>query len=174
MTNGKIFLKAKALPIPDKGKVLETLLKKLEIPLIAIKDTHNGFFITTEYQTEIDKLLTDEANPVLKSIGLEASLPAILKSQRSVVCRKIDSTIGEKSVIELCQEINRVNNQLVAVEVTKFSTHTHLFKVEFATVAQAQHSLQNGFKIFNMKISCLLYTSPSPRDKRQSRMPSSA
>ena len=24
------------------------------------------------------------------------------------------------------------------------------------------------------KISCLLYTSPSPRDKRQSRMPSSA
>ena len=27
---------------------------------------------------------------------------------------------------------------------------------------------------FNLKYSCLLYTSPSPRDKRQSRMPSSA
>ena len=26
----------------------------------------------------------------------------------------------------------------------------------------------------NTNISCLLYTSPSPRDKRQSRMPSSA
>ena len=26
----------------------------------------------------------------------------------------------------------------------------------------------------NQRISCLLYTSPSPRDKRQSRMPSSA
>ena len=26
----------------------------------------------------------------------------------------------------------------------------------------------------NQKVFCLLYTSPSPRDKRQSRMPSSA
>ena len=26
----------------------------------------------------------------------------------------------------------------------------------------------------DLRISCLLYTSPSPRDKRQSRMPSSA
>ena len=29
-------------------------------------------------------------------------------------------------------------------------------------------------KDFDLIISCLLYTSPSPRDKRQSRMPSSA
>ena len=27
---------------------------------------------------------------------------------------------------------------------------------------------------FVLKLTCLLYTSPSPRDKRQSRMPSSA
>ena len=31
-----------------------------------------------------------------------------------------------------------------------------------------------GFKVQGSDISCLLYTSPSPRDKRQSRMPSSA
>ena len=31
------------------------------------------------------------------------------------------------------------------------------------------------FKLMGIKeITCLLYTSPSPRDKRQSRMPSSA
>ena len=29
-------------------------------------------------------------------------------------------------------------------------------------------------RVFNFPIGCLLYTSPSPRDKRQSRMPSSA
>ena len=28
--------------------------------------------------------------------------------------------------------------------------------------------------LFNAENACLLYTSPSPRDKRQSRMPSSA
>ena len=41
-----------------------------------------------------------------------------------------------------------------------------------------QQSLQNfnlaQDRIENTLISCLLYTSPSPRDKRQSRMPSSA
>ena len=31
---------------------------------------------------------------------------------------------------------------------------------------------ESGFDTFDM--ACLLYTSPSPRDKRQSRMPSSA
>ena len=31
-----------------------------------------------------------------------------------------------------------------------------------------------GFIVFNEVTYCLLYTSPSPRDKRQSRMPSSA
>ena len=32
----------------------------------------------------------------------------------------------------------------------------------------------NCFLLNTCHISCLLYTSPSPRDKRQSRMPSSA
>ena len=34
-----------------------------------------------------------------------------------------------------------------------------------------KHVISNGFDEI---IICLLYTSPSPRDKRQSRMPSSA
>ena len=33
---------------------------------------------------------------------------------------------------------------------------------------------QASVKYLGQEISCLLYTSPSPRDKRQSRMPSSA
>ena len=32
----------------------------------------------------------------------------------------------------------------------------------------------NGKRVSEGSYSCLLYTSPSPRDKRQSRMPSSA
>ena len=36
-----------------------------------------------------------------------------------------------------------------------------------ATAARRKEEIEKG-------ISCLLYTSPSPRDKRQSRMPSSA
>ena len=32
----------------------------------------------------------------------------------------------------------------------------------------------NGWEVVYVLCTCLLYTSPSPRDKRQSRMPSSA
>ena len=37
-----------------------------------------------------------------------------------------------------------------------------------------RHALENRRAVFEIHISCLLYTSPSPRDQRGSRMPSSA
>ena len=43
-----------------------------------------------------------------------------------------------------------------------FGGHSHTIDLSF------------GIKKVSVDIGCLLYTSPSPRDKRQSRMPSSA
>ena len=41
--------------------------------------------------------------------------------------------------------------------------------------AEWSHLVETGSPFWDViPISCLLYTSPSPRDKRQSRMPSSA
>ena len=53
---------------------------------------------------------------------------------------------------------------------TYFDGHGE-FKVVDSTF---QNSGQEGWQAFNGIYGCLLYTSPSPRDKRQSRMPSSA
>ena len=39
---------------------------------------------------------------------------------------------------------------------------------------EAAGFIQTDEKVFQSRQPCLLYTSPSPRDKRQSRMPSSA
>ena len=40
---------------------------------------------------------------------------------------------------------------------------------------KGMESLEEYIELFNEELdNCLLYTSPSPRDKRQSRMPSSA
>ena len=38
----------------------------------------------------------------------------------------------------------------------------------------AQHLGENGVRTIAMDSTCLLYTSPSPRDRQKSRMPSSA
>ena len=45
--------------------------------------------------------------------------------------------------------------------------------VSVASIDDAK-KLYSGFNLCAPSTSCLLYTSPSPRDKRQSRMPSSA
>ena len=43
-----------------------------------------------------------------------------------------------------------------------------------ATLLCAAYSYLFSFVVLFVMTNCLLYTSPSPRDKRQSRMPSSA
>ena len=42
------------------------------------------------------------------------------------------------------------------------------------TVLAFQHFKTFSERLKDFPVTCLLYTSPSPRDKRQSRMPSSA
>ena len=46
--------------------------------------------------------------------------------------------------------------------------------VKFLTKSAAPTHPSHGFQPLLCVLTCLLYTSPSPRDKRQSRMPSSA
>ena len=48
----------------------------------------------------------------------------------------------------------------------------NLCKVELASLRTRLHAIAGGDNPY--ALLCLLYTSPSPRDKRQSRMPSSA
>ena len=56
--------------------------------------------------------------------------------------------------------------------------HQVLYKpavaVQARELTQEQTILRNQLKRFGNHIFCLLYTSPSPRDRTRSRMPSSA
>ena len=65
-----------------------------------------------------------------------------------------------------------VENWYIVDNATTMGTHTLGFKPAGGTatdlVASSKHILYSDGS------TCLLYTSPSPRDKRQSRMPSSA
>ena len=69
-------------------------------------------------------------------------------------------TRGFERVIEAFKE-----TCAVMVDVADFAVHDF-----FGTNDFAAKSLPDAL----LSKSCLLYTSPSPRDKRQSRMPSSA
>ena len=116
---------------------------------------------------------------------------AVLEAQGSVLTNKYAEGYPGKRYYGGCQHVDVAEN--LAIERA-----CALFGVGFANVqpnsgSQANQGvflalLQPGDTILGMDLaagghlthgappnmSCLLYTSPSPRDKRQSRMPSSA
>ena len=96
----------------------------------------------------------------------------------------------KRGLMRLASSISYRNKFLISVELSQSTsvdctTTLGLVTSRFGTVS-SRHTHVNDrqilcsllilklFILCSRYISCLLYTSPSPRDKRQSRMPSSA
>ena len=76
-----------------------------------------------------------------------------------------------------------IKNKKVAIFGYGSQGHAHALNLKDSGVKEVVVALRDGSAskakaeskgLTVMNLSCLLYTSPSPRDKRQSRMPSSA
>ena len=86
-----------------------------------------------------------------------------------------NSTIGEKTS-DIVGNAKYIPNKYFNIDYN-FSLDSSLDTSNYDSI-KANLSLNNFVTTFEFlqeqNIICLLYTSPSPRDKRQSRMPSSA
>ena len=80
--------------------------------------------------------------------------------------------LPRKRVLEIIDEISK-SESISRSKVVGILVEEALDARGIANFGYSNISKSNIFKSDNFKI-CLLYTSPSPRDKRQSRMPSSA
>ena len=92
--------------------------------------------------------------------------------------RKIRSaliSLSDKSNLKpLLQELRRNNIKIISSGGTFKTIKKLKFKcLDVSDFTGFKEILNGRVKTLHPKI-CLLYTSPSPRDKRQSRMPSSA
>ena len=67
--------------------------------------------------------------------------------------------------------VRKVNRAITSAECTE-NVHKYIYKQYQRQVLDEYVALLNF--IINTNMSCLLYTSPSPRDRQKSRMPSSA
>ena len=84
----------------------------------------------------------------------------------------------------LSKRVEQIKEQIQTEEATKMSLIMPLFQalgydvfnpMEFVPEYTADVGIKKGEKVdYAILTDCLLYTSPSPRDKRQYRMPSSA
>ena len=60
-----------------------------------------------------------------------------------------------------------------AAKLSNLTVKTVRYYADIGLVSPVKNN-NTGYRDFSEDDVCLLYTSPSPRDKRQSRMPSSA
>ena len=80
--------------------------------------------------------------------------------------------VGKELVPTLLNE----NHEIYIVSrkpISKLKLDLDFNKFKFFQIDLSKEKNWNNENLLNI-LSCLLYTSPSPRDKRQSRMPSSA
>ena len=83
---------------------------------------------------------------------------------------EIENSLTNQEVLEVIQRgelLTRLAKQ-VRTEALKLGGEAGLILIQI-------DSFESGVKnTFNLVLNCLLYTSPSPRDRQKSRMPSSA
>ena len=79
-------------------------------------------------------------------------------------------SLMDQSDLEFAYEIEKEVNPTPWTKKNFFSS----FEVGHNSIVCKHENNLIGFAIFSLVKDCLLYTSPSPRDLAQSRMPSSA
>ena len=143
---------------------------------MCIRDRHDNVHLVGRNQNEL-KALADK-------LGYSFSVADVLQDG---FIEKVKSDVQDIKGIAYCvgsidlkplrmvteQDFNKCMklNLYSAVEAIK-AFQDSLKKNKGSVVLFSTVAAQRGFT--NHSIICLLYTSPSPRDKRQSRMPSSA
>lgn len=138
---------------PSRGDVFAKVYGSLNIALTRLIDVENGYIALCQNDCDVDGLLSDKAAAELRGINLEARTPPHIAAQRSVICRRVDPWVGEHTDIELKNEFERVHPWVKIVEVIKFGTHTHVFKVVFRETKMAVKATEEGLLAFSVKLS---------------------
>ena len=111
-----------------------------------------------------------------KIIKTKSEVVEVQKSSQSLQSIKIqlNDSAPRRGFISAIQERNDKGLVSVIAEVKKASPSKGIIREDFSPKQIAQQYEENGATCLSVLTDCLLYTSPSPRDQRGSRMPSSA
>ena len=107
---------------------------------------------------------------------LQNSVNDLRSGQKSLQTDHRELKSGQKTLLSTQKELHTTQKALHEGQKALHSGQKQLFG-QYQEIQKSQHSLHERIlQVPDMPVSkhCLLYTSPSPRDQRGSRMPSSA
>lgn len=153
VTRVKLKLCDLSKPKPTKNAVISELFTSLNLPLVRLIDQTDSFIAITRNSEDTDKLMSEKAKTSLNKLFLEAIDHPKLKAKRTLVFKKVDPYVGEKTAEEIENEITQNQTWAKVRQVIKIKNFTHIFKVEFNDSKIADKVLNDGLLLFNMAIS---------------------
>lgn len=128
--------------------------------LIAARD---AIIALTSSDKDSDGLFTDEVSEQLRAAGFEAVMPPELRSQRAVICFRLDDFVLDYSPAQLKAEIERCQSWATVSDVYRF-TRSNTMKITFATSEMAAKACDQGLLMF-------LFSVPPAQMRREIYVP---
>ena len=138
-------------------------------------------------------LITGSSKGIGKSIAHQSALmgaKVIISSRKQDACettaKEINDDIGKEVAFpiacniadddQLKNLVDKTINTLGGIDtlICNAATNTFMGSMLDMSIEQFDKVMHNNIRSNQLLCNCLLYTSPSPRDMRRSRMPSSA
>ena len=138
------------------GIDLQTIATGFFAPLLVVSEPSNPDFV-----------YVIEQRGTVQKVNIESGEKAVFLDFSAEVTSQFGSAANgrdERGLIGFAFHPNYASNNLVYTFISKDIEGS----ADFSTLGVGESADHQSV------VSCLLYTSPSPRDKRQSRMPSSA
>ena len=131
-----------------------------------------------------NSLLADALEAIIGAVYIDGGVQPCHKIIKALYKEQFSGAIDVLSKLDYKTRLQELSQQLYK-ETPKYKMissagpdHAKIFEVEVSILGQVYSTGNGASKKLASQIAaekaCLLYTSPSPRDKRQSRMPSSA
>ena len=108
-------------------------------------------------------------------VALLSTLEAVYGADEVITAQQVEPFLGESGDVPPWELTDAIDSGRIDVALEKLhrmlgSGGRHPLQI----MATLQTHYLRMLRLDGAPVACLLYTSPSPRDKRQSRMPSSA
>ena len=104
-----------------------------------------------------------------------------VESQSDIISTSLRSELSNfksehTDAVDVDEKVQEVDSSVAAADIQSDLVKEEVVEVkdEVVEVKEKVDDTADKLAVIKQALICLLYTSPSPRDKRQSRMPSSA